>query len=535
MNIFVDIVISFYLLTLLFFSSCTQTNLTGGTSTSENGRIMGTVVTENGTKIPNVRIEILPASFNPSLITTSMHIDSTDESGSFCFDSLPPGNYTVNSIDNSGTRGALSFNIISSHDTSILSAETLRTFGTMLYSLSDSTDDTTQYAYVPGTTLAARIHNGKAMISNVPSGIIPSIRYINTAQQDSGYILASNAIVRALDTFVIPDIRSLKYSQKIQLNTSITGADIAETISDFAVLIRLTRDNFAFDEAQPDGRDIQFTKNDMTILPYEIERWDSQLQQAELWVNVDTIKGNNTTQSINMHWGAASAPATSHSRAVFNASAGYTAVWHLSGNSFDASENAFNSSSCNAVDTSGIIGGCKKFKGTDSIVIPSLLDTQKTLTLSAWARLDSSNAGSEIISIGDAILLRMDFRKDSLGTIGSIHVNDGIYYHNFMSKQFLVKTGWHMITLVFDDEQQMRTLYIDNILAYSLSNATIPINYANVGKNTIIGKHGNGKTEFGFVGCIDEVRVFRKAITPDYVRLCYMNQKSDNKLVHFVK
>jgi Concanavalin A-like lectin/glucanases superfamily/Domain of unknown function (DUF2341) len=535
MKILLDTVVSLFLLALLFFTSCTQTTLTGGTSTSENGRIMGTVVNEKGETTQNIRIELLPASFNPSFKNTSVHIDSTDENGSFCFDSLPPGNYTIQSIDNSGTRGALTFNIISSRDTSILSTDTLRTFGTMLCSVSGSTDDSTQYAYIPGTTLAAKIRNGKALISNVPSGIIPSVRCISTTLQNSDYVLASNTIIQALDTLVIPDIRSLKYSQEIQLNTSVSGAGITETITDFAVLIRLTRDNFAFDEAQPDGRDLQFTKKDMTILHYEIERWDTQLQQAELWVNVDTIQGNSATQSIIMHWGSSATPVTSGNTDVFKASAGYTAVWHLSSNSIDASENGYNSSSCSAIDTQGLIAGCKKFKGTDSIVIPSLLDTQKTVTLSAWARLDSSAAGGDIISIGDAVLLRMDFRKDSLGTIGSIHLNDGIYYNNFMSRQFLAGSGWHLITFIVNNELKERILCIDGYVVYKFTDTSTSINYKGVGKNTIIGKHGNGKTEYGFIGCIDEVRVFSKALTVDYVKLCYISQKSDNSFVHFVK
>lgn len=535
MKIFIDITILFYLLTLLFLSSCTQTTLTGGTSTSENGRIMGTIVNEKGETTQNVRIELLPVSFNPSTINPSLHIDSTDANGLFCFDSLVPGNYTVHSIDDSGNRGALSFNIISSHDTSILSADTLRTFGTMLCTVSGTADDSMQYAYIPGTTLAAKIRNGKALISRVPSGIIPSVRCISTTIQNSDYVMASNTIIRAYDTTVIPDIRSLPYSQEIQLNTSTTGADVAETITDFAVLIRLTRDDFPFDQAQPDGRDLQFTKKDMTILRYDIERWDTLSDQAELWVNVDTIHGNNATQSIFMHWGAKAAPVTSRNAPVLNTSAGYTAVWHLSNNSIDASGNGHNSSSCSAIDTQGIIGGCKKFKGTDSIVIPSLLDTQQTVTLSAWARLDSVSAGGDIISIGDAVLMRMDFLKDSLGTIGSIHINDGIYYSNFMSRQFLAKSGWHLITFIVDNTLKQRTLYIDGSAVYKITDASTSINYTNVGKNTIIGKHGNGKTEFGFTGCIDEVRVFSKVLTEDYVKLCYMNQKSNNSLVHFVK
>jgi hypothetical protein len=49
-----------------------------------------------------------------------------------------------------------------------------------------------------------------------------------------------------------------------------------------------------FSQAQFGGSDIRFTKADNTFLPYEIERWDSAHSQAEIWVKVDTVFGNDS-------------------------------------------------------------------------------------------------------------------------------------------------------------------------------------------------------------------------------------------------
>ena len=54
-----------------------------------------------------------------------------------------------------------------------------------------------------------------------------------------------------------------------------------------------------------------------------------------------------------------------------------------------------------------------------------------------------------------------------------------------------------------------------------------------------IGKHARQVTIPGnegwchFWGKIDEVRVMSNALSPDWIRLCYMNQKEEDRLVEF--
>ena len=62
-----------------------------------------------------------------------------------------------------------------------------------------------------------------------------------------------------------------------------------------------------------------------------------------------------------------------------------------------------------------------------------------------------------------------------------------------------------------------------------------PIYYAGLGADTYIGIHGNGKTNFNFIGQIDEVRVNNSSLTPDWVKLCFMNQKASGCFDTMVK
>ncbi|HEX7510559.1 MAG TPA: DUF2341 domain-containing protein, partial [Chitinivibrionales bacterium] len=299
-----------------------------------------------------------------------------------------------------------------------------------------------------------------------------------------------------------------------------------------------TKDNFDFSKAKRGGWDVRFAKADGALLPYEIERWDSANGQAEIWVTVDTIRGSNTTQSIQMLWGNPSAKDNSSSADVFDTANGFRAVWHLNQNCDDATYYKNNGTNFGAGDTAGMIGFCKKFNGSGFIEIPDLLGSPSTFTLSAWAQLDSTmpGGGSEILTIGDAALIRTDYSLGGLGTMGSIHlfthVKDTAYY-NVSSGLFLKKTGWHLIAFTVDQNNHRQNLFIDGTNVQADTGVNSVADYAGVGQNTFIGKHGNGKTNFNFIGSIDEVRVCSIARSAAWIKLCYMNQKSNEALLQF--
>jgi len=49
----------------------------------------------------------------------------------------------------------------------------------------------------------------------------------------------------------------------------------------------------------------------------------------------------------------------------------------------------------------------------------------------------------------------------------------------------------------------------------------------------LIGKHGNGKNNFNFIGKVDEARVSKNILSADWILLCYMNQKEKDAVVSF--
>lgn len=516
---------------------CTQP-VAGGTSTTDNPKIVGTILGDDYHPVSNTQVMLIPENYDPLRDTSEVIADTTDDHGRYALPFVHEGVFNIQAVHLSKqTQLLIQGVVVNLGDDSVkINDDTLKTPGTVTIELPDSVDHTNGYIYIPGTTIFTLLDNSsKVTLQSVPATTLPGVRYAIKNSIDSR-VLRYNISVSpgAVSEIGMP---GWKYSVNIGLNTTATGADIEGTVVNFPLCVRLNAANFNFKQARSDGVDVRFTKNDGTPLIYETELWDEASGNAVLWVKMDTVYKNDSLQHIMMYWGNEQALKLPKTVSVFDTTDGAAAILHLGGTSLDASAAGNDGKVCSAVDTSGIIGLCKKFNGNDSIMIPGLLGNPSSMTLCAWVKQDSvmPRGGGEIVSIGDAALIRMDYENNEFGTGGAVHRSDTAAYNHLGSGRFLKKTGWHFVVFSFNGVTFMSNLYIDGVPSGSRNDPGIPVNYSGVGQNTYIGKHANGKKEFGLIGCIDEVRIFRKVKSPDYIKLCYMNQRIDDKLLVFEK
>ncbi len=102
--------------------------------------------------------------------------------------------------------------------------------------------------------------------------------------------------------------------RKAIIITENSGRDLI----DFQVRIYLNNTNFDFTKANADGSDIRITTDDeITLLPYYIEKWDSTNQQAVIWVKVPSIPAGSSV-TIYMYYGNPNAVSESDGEAVFD-------------------------------------------------------------------------------------------------------------------------------------------------------------------------------------------------------------------------
>jgi hypothetical protein len=510
----------------------------GGTET-----VIGTVFNSDGTVSPHAAVELLPCDFDPLVPDTFPgygSVDTTDDSGGYAFNGLRAGTYTLSAKSLVYQTRALNPEVSVEKGVPTVCADTLRNPGTVFVVVPANADAANGYMYVPGTDIGAMINGNTDTLTldSVPPGTIPMVCYAakNTGGRDT---MRVNVEVPAQGTVLVAN-SGWKFVKKIQLNTTSTGAQVAGNVRNFPVLVRLTKNNFTFTEAREDGRDIRFAKEDNTPLPYEIEHWDRSGEQGDLWVKVDTVFGNDSVRGIVMYWGASTSSATSlsNSAAVFDTSNSFQAVWHLGDNSqaitYDATANHFDGMPKNMAATSvieGMIGIAKRFDGTSSYIqMPgtaySALNFPEhgVYSVSAWAFADTLDYKFRMIVS----------KGDSQYNLEVMNNNDWEFAENENNIGWEVTNSpatakkWTYVTGVRNGTSQY--LYVDGVCTDSSIQILFPGTPRYTGFDIMIGKKVNSPDYF-FKGMIDEVRISDVALSADWIKLCYMNQKQNDALV----
>ncbi|MBD3392110.1 MAG: DUF2341 domain-containing protein, partial [Chitinivibrionales bacterium] len=332
----------------------------------------------------------------------------------------------------------------------------------------------------------------------------------------------------------------------LYLNTTRSGANVLENVIDFPVLVRLDAGNFPFAQAKSDGTDLRFAKSNGDHLYYEIERWDNAASRAEIWVKVDTVYGNNKSQSITMHWGKASAPDSAKPGLVFDTANGFEGVWHLSeaptggATSLDRTYNANHGTGTNTEGTDtaeAVIGKGIDFDGSNEYIkVPddaSLDNTSDQMTAMAWIKSDAIPTGSS-----------RDIIMSKMGKAGTVDFNwfygfdasdapdghlraalrSGATNNGHNDSMHLNADVWYHTGIVYNGSKLK--FYVNGRTYHEVSRSG---NMQDIDSALCIGDYSSEGRAFD--GIIDEPRYSSTARDSNWFKLCYENQKPAQTLV----
>jgi hypothetical protein len=539
---------------LLLLAGCTSDSLSGAGGQTTNG-ITASIVYSDGKIGANLPFRVRPTDYlteiNNLKVTPFQSIldGMTDSAGQLRVDSLDNGSYIIEVYDSKGFAVAFEHYTLDSGGNVSAGIDTLAQTGMVCgYMPPDELKSRSWYVQIYGLERVTSVdpQSGAFTFSDLPAGSF-TFRLIS-----SDSIAASLGIceVRSTGTTLVPAYVSWLYSTIITLNTTDSGANVQQNVSDFPVLVRLTSDNFNFSLAKVNGEDIRFSRADGSQLPYEIERWDSANQRAEIWVKIDTVYGNNDKQCFIMHWGAPSAESQSNSSAVFDTANGFAGVWHLSEktgtNAVDATGNGFsgiyNGILPNSENTS--IGTCQHIEnpGSDYLDMGNVLNLGlQNISFGIWVKRSSFTTPQAIISKTDGdlpsstygYLLSIDpgnFPHFNMATSGAAWKDDGTF--DFASNLAISDTTtWHYIFAVIDRSSNSNCrMYVDGIDRTGNINGNVT--HVSDVRNTLrlcIGTE-NDKND-SYKGALREVTITSAVRSADWVKLSYMNQKEQDALV----
>lgn len=522
------------------------TNVAGGIGHEGEAKIFGRVVYANSDSLPTGASVFINSDDYIHFFTKSQNKRTPDafvnDSGYFFLDHYPKGSYTIE-INDGKSNGVLINCEIKAGDTAvILSVDTLRTTGVIFGKIIDTTNTVSQMSInLKGLERVALIkaESDSFVFYDIPSGSyelvasmdnVPSIK-IGTLELNSADTLFVNYKYVPGD-----DVKSV--SKTIFLNTLDSDADISEDVCHFPLLIALNQDNFNFSDTEVDGKDIYFTKTNGEYLPFEIEYWNSDQMSAFIWVLMDTIYANCTSQSILIHWSKQVTSPAKDSKTVFDTSFGFQGVWHFSELQADTiadatANNFYGIPKSLLTDVSGQIGYAKSFNGTsDFITMPttdsSILNFPEngSYTLSAWIFIKSSDTlFHSIITKGNRMY--------------GLQINDSAQLEIY---EYSTITSWNVTTAAIDAghwhycvgvrNREKQYLYIDGVCVDSTITTLGNLRNRITDESLCIGNRVTSSEDGYFNGYIDEVRIHNKALDSDWIRLAFINQSGLNGLIN---
>lgn len=543
-------------LSALLLWGCSSDQLTGGSSQQGNGHVVCVVRTSDGAPAVGAMVRLRPEDYlagqSPDTVSASIMETTTGSAGQFAFDSVESGRYRIEVNDGDSSAVLLECEIVAETGTTDLDTAALLPYAGIIGRAAESVQAAAGNVHVQVYGLERRAPvagDGSFALLDLPEGTY-SLRVAATDHSLKPIELDSVEAV-AGSTTDLGAFAAWKHSAIVSINTSSTGAAVADDVHRFPLLVRLTAGSFDFTQAESYGADLRFAKPDGTALPHQIERWDVTAGSAAVWVLVDTVYGNRGDQYVTMHWGNPNASTNSGSTAVFDTANGFAGVWHLgedaAGRSGDAIYRDATAHGNHGLDSvlvdgkDGLIGHGQQF-----------VDSDRPDSLNAVVIKDPANASLDFA--GD-FSVGCWFKTDRPGKTGFVPKlvakEDSAIASVALYLGHDTATGWHVklkdwpatdhrlpgardTAVIIDDGQwhlavgcrrdAVLELYIDGVLrATAAANAGAVVN----GGDLYIGRTGYQR----YNGSIDEVRIERVARSAAWVRLSFETQRPDQATV----
>jgi biopolymer transport protein ExbB len=191
--------------------------------------------------------------------------------------------------------------------------------------------------------------------------------------------------------------------KKITIDTGASGASVSEAIGTTPILVRLHVGNFRFGAAKEDGGDLRFVAaDDKSPLKHHVEKYDSLLGEALVWVSVADVKPG-TKSEIWLYYGNPKAPTAVDAKGTYDPDT--LLVYHFADRGTPAQDVTAWANSAQSVAPGAdgaIIGQGARFDGQTTLALPgspSLVVAEGgELTWSIWLKMTAPQPRAVLFS-----------------------------------------------------------------------------------------------------------------------------------------
>ncbi|MDI1315359.1 DUF2341 domain-containing protein [Prosthecobacter sp.] len=306
--------------------------------------------------------------------------------------------------------------------------------------------------------------------------------------------------------------------KKVSIDTSGKGLAISEPIGTTAVLVRLHEGVLSFMSAKEDGSDLRFLASDhKTVLKHHVEKWDSLLNEAYVWVQMPDLKAASATD-IWLYYGN-----TTEAVAVDPAKESYdentTLAYHFADASkagTDSSPTGANAGGTPTPAAGSLIGAGLRVFGQTAITVPAPPFPEwapgAPLTVSVWVKPSALQPNAVILSRRDganSFILGLD------SGIPFVEINK----QRSTAGEAITAGIWRHVAAVVDAGKV--TVYLDG-KSYGELSAALP----SLKTPVEIDKDSSpaAASFSGFTGELDELQIAKTARPAGFIHFAAANQ-----------
>ncbi len=536
-------------LVLLVRCSSTTNPVAGGSTTTENEKtvVAGHAAYGDGPAAACARVSLRSRNYLALDDTTAhsrypLYETESDSNGGFTLRGVKPGQYTLEINDERTAAAAFPVDVFETDDTITVGRQVLTPYASLqgVATVAGTTTPLRASVYVLGRIALVDTVHDTYRFDNLPAGAW-KVR-IHSGDRTVGAAVASTDSIppgqhRTLDTLALVQFTDERYGdwayqRDIAINTTTRGGYIAQDVHQFPLLLALQRDNFPFAQSHPDGYDIRFSKENGIPLRYEIEYWDTQEQQAAVWVLMDTVRASDSTQSITMHWGNPQAPDFSNGKAVFDTANGFVAVFHMNRGVLGGEEILIDATAHKLHGRAtgpdlpaplplGQVGYAADFDGDDDGFTIENTQPIDIATFSGWLYITDFGQDRIFSRAGQRLFL----------SAGHFHLqmtrNEPLYRWNFGAGLSIVnRFAFCLLSIPGNFAVTTPRMFLDGN-PMETGTGTTSTNAYTADTKVTFGLEG----VYPFSGNMDEIRISRVVRSPSWQKLCYENQRREQTLL----
>jgi biopolymer transport protein ExbB len=352
--------------------------------------------------------------------------------------------------------------------------------------------------------------------------------------------------------------------KKITVDTGPSGASISDAIGTTPVLVRLHVGNFRFGAAKEDGGDLRFiAADDRTPLKHHVEKFDSLLGEALIWVSVADLKPG-TKNEIWLYYGNQKAPAAVDAKGTYDPDA--LLVYHFAERGTPAQDSTAWANAAQSIvpgAEGAIIGQGARLDGQTPLILPGapalVVAEGAELSWSVWLKMAAPQPRAVLFARHDGangLVIGLD------NGVPFVEVTNAGTTQRSSEAAAIPPSSWHHLAVTAKAGQI--ALYLDgNPLATLAANLPTLTGVASVGRDTAApstaavdpsapatSAQGDASAApavaappdaapavaatVGFVGDIDELQIAKVARPPGFIKLAAIGQGPEQaKLITF--